>query len=242
MALSDSQKLDLLVASIADLKASQASLQAGQAKLEAGQAHLETLIKRVSSLETSVDILKNTVHSLQLQVNTLKVRDNRREQEGRGLNLRLNNFPGSNSETDLKTKVYEVLKPILAVAKEKEAIPTLPQLASTIDRCFRVGRFADGVGKPPPPIVIVFKTAAIRMAVLLHKKGNIPTLPDVPKKLALSEDLTAPTHKKMKEFLGDDRVAKVWTRDGVIWYVLKGDKMPARFVKSVFEEIDDIIS
>ncbi len=60
------------------------------------------------------------------------------------------------------------------------------------------------------------------MAVLLHKKGNTPPIPDSTKKLVFSEDLTQPTHKKMKEFLADDRVAKVWTRDGVIWYVLKG--------------------
>lgn len=223
--MTDSQKLDFLVSTVTEMKAS-----------------LDIAVKRVAALEVSVDTLSKTVATLREEVTTLKIRDNRREQQARGLSLRLFNFPGSDSETDLKSKIYEkLLKPILAAAKSKGDLPTLPQVNTTIDQCYRIGRFAAGANKPPPPIIVIFSSAAVRMAVLRNKRGNIPST-DYHKRMVLSEDLTPPTHRKLKEMIADERVAKVWTRDGTIWYVQRGDNMPAKIVKNVFDSLESILT
>jgi hypothetical protein len=229
---SDSQKLDFLVRTLAEVKTSQAAM-------EKTCESFEILVKRVSVLESVVAEQSNTITHLQEEIKHLKDRDNMREQEKRDLSLRLFNLPGSDSETGLASKVYEVLKPILTAAKANGDLPTLPQVGTTIEQVYRVGKFAAGVDKPPPPIVVKFSSEAIRMAVLKHKRINTPPI-DGPKKLILTEDLTKPTHRKMKELLGDERVSKVWSRSGVLWFVKVGSKQPV-IVNSVFDSNDAIL-
>jgi uncharacterized coiled-coil protein SlyX len=241
---SDSEKLDFLVAAVTETKASQATL-------EKKQANLELLVTRVAALESTVADQKQTITSLQEEVRQLKIRDNHREQQSRGLSLRLFNFPGSNDETELANKVYDrLLKPILVAAKAKGDLPQVgpktkgdppPLVGSVIESAFRVGKFAAGSNKPPPPIIIRFCSSAVRMAVLLNKRVSTPPS-DGPKRMILTEDLTQPNHRKMKELMDDERIAKVWSRDGVIWYVEKGANMPAKSVKSVFDHNDTILS
>ena len=227
--LSDSQKLDLLITEIADVKKR--------------QANIETLVKKVTTLETTVSEQGKLISTLQEEVKHLKERDNTREQTLRGNSLRLFNFPGSGSETNLAATVYDkLLKPILAAAKSKGDIATLPQMPNTISEVFRVGKFAAGANKPPPPIVIKFTTPAVRLAILKNKRLHTPPAEGGNKKMVLTEDLTTPSHRKMKELQADDRVAKVWTRSGVLWLCKTGDNMPPIQVKSVYDTNDKILS
>ena len=226
--LSDSQKLDFLVTAVV-------SLQQGQAKIE-------NLVTRVQSLEVTVAAQSKTIASLQQEVKFLKERDNGREQQTRCNVLRLFNFPGSDSETNLAGKVYDkLLKPILAAAKSKGEISTLPQLPNTIEEAFRAGRFAAGANKPPPPVIIRFASPAIRLAVLKHKRNNTPPPQEGAKRMILVEDLTPASHRKLKELQEDERVAKVWTMSGTLWVVKNGDDK-AKPVKSVFESNDVILA
>ena len=55
------------------------------------------------------------------------------------------------------------------------------------------------------------------------------------------EDLTPATHRKFKDLLVDDRIQKVWTRNGIIWLVTKEDGK-VKMVKSVFDSNDKILS
>ena len=226
--LSDSQKLDFLVTAVV-------SLQQGQAKIE-------QLVTRVQSLEVKVDSQDKLIASLQKEVKFLKERDNVREQQTRCNTLRLFNFPGSDSETNLAARVYEkLLKPILAAAKSKGDISTLPQLPNTIEEVFRAGRFAAGANKPPPPVIIRFTSSAIRLAVLKNKRNNTPPPQEGAKRMILVEDLTPASHRKLKDLQEDDRVAKAWTMSGTLWVVKNGDDK-AKPVKSVFESNDTILA
>lgn len=229
--LSDSQKLDFLVTSVV--------------ALQQGQNKLEQLVTRVQALETTVATQASIITSLQQEVKYLKERDNLREQQSRCSVLRLFNFPGSDSETNLAGKVYDkLLKPILAAAKSKGDISTLPQLGTTVEEAFRAGRFAAGSNKPPPPVIIRFTSPAIRLAVLKNKRNNTPPSPDGAKRMILVEDLTPATHRKMKELQADERVAKVWTMSGTLMLVKTsdGENAKAKPVRSIFESNDTILA
>lgn len=227
-ALSDSQKLDLLIK--------------GQGKLEIEISDLKTIVTRVTTLEAIVTEQDNAIKSLQQEVRLLKDRDNVREQCSRGNALRLFNFPGSDSETNLASKVYDkLLKPILVAAKAKGDYPTVPQVGTTIEEVFRVGKFAHGSNKPPPPIIIKFSTPAVRIAVLKNKRVSTPSPEEGQKRMVLVEDLTPATHKKMTSLLEDQRVAKVWSMGGVLWYVKRGDNQSPKQVKSIFDSNDAIL-
>jgi len=229
VALSDSQKLDFLISSMVEVKKS--------------QANLESLVTRVTSLEAKVALQDSAIASLQAEVKFLKERDNSREQQSRNNALRLYNFPGSDDETHLAGKVYDkVIKPILTAAKAKGDLSTLPQAGTTIENCFRVGRFAAGPNKPPPPIVIKFTTPAIRMAILKNKRNSTPPPLFNDKRLVLSEDLTPATHRKLRELMEDERVEKAWTLSGSIWVVRSGPNNKPFQVKSIFDPIDKILA
>ena len=83
--LTDSQKLDLLVQSIAEVKER--------------QEHLELLVTRVATLEAKVGTQERVIQDLQREVKELKFRDNYREQLSRGCahlqfpGLRLGDWP-----------------------------------------------------------------------------------------------------------------------------------------------------
>ena len=225
--MSDSQKLDFLINAVSPLPEIKANLQ--------------VMVARVAVLEATVEAQQKVITSLQSEVRALQISDNNREQERRNTSLRLFNFPGSNSETGLAKKVYDkLLKPILKAAHAKGEIPTTPQMDSVIEDIFRAGKFADGANKPPPPIIIKFASPSYRKAILLYKRNNTPPS-DGPKKKILTEDLTHPTHRKMKELLNDERVAKVWSRSGTLWVVKAGENAVAKPVKSVFNSIDVIL-
>jgi len=229
MSLSDSQKLDFLINSMTEVQKNQASLV--------------QLVSRVTALETRVTEQDKTIASLQAEIKTLKDRDNNREQQSRGNALRIYNFPGSGDEVNLAAKVYEkLLKPILAAAKAKGELPTLPQVGNTIEDVYRTGKFAAGQNKPPPPIVVKFSSPAVRLAVLRNKRNNTPPPGENQKKMSISEDLTPATHRKLKDLLADERVAKVWTLNGSLRYVTHSENSKPMMVKSVFDSNDKILS
>jgi hypothetical protein len=61
------------------------------------------------------------------------------------------------------------------------------------------------------------------------------------RRFIIVEDLTQPTHKKLREITEDDRVEKAWTVEGQIRFVLKTGDKSVRKVKSVYDPISTII-
>ena len=216
------------------------------------QETLELLVTRVNTLEDTVRAQSSTLDTMAAEIKQLKDEANRRNQQDRSLTVRLFNFPGSDSETGLAARIYDrLLKPILKAAKASEDTPTVPQLNNVIIEAFRAGRFSPGANKPPPPVIIKLASSQIRLAILLHKRLNMP-LPNEAEKEAgakryyITEDLTTPTYRKFKELLEDERVEKAWTRDGIIFVVKKGATQGAKqkpiLVKSVYDANDLILS
>jgi hypothetical protein len=227
--LSSDQKLDFLINSVITL--------------QKDVSEMKGVIAKVATLEAKNTALEKTVRDLSLEVKQLKEQSNLREQQLRSNSIRLFNFPGSNDETGLAAKVYDkVLKPILAAAKAKGEISTLPQVGTTIEEVFRVGKFSAGPGKPPPPVLIKFSTSALRLAVLKNKRTSMPQPTDSSKKYVITEDLTTPTYRKLQEIREHDQVARAWTMNGSIWFVRVGENQPSKRVKSIYDDISTIIS
>ena len=199
------------------------------------------LVNRVNTLETTVAAQQATINSLTNDVKYLKDLVNSREQQSRDSTIRIFNFPGSDAETNLTNKVYDkLLKPILAAAKQKGDLATLPQVGTTIEDIYRAGKFAAGANKPPPPIVVKLTSTTIRLALLRNKRLNTPPPQEGGKRMTIAEDLTPPTYKKYRELLSDDRVEKGWTINGSIFIVKKSDKSVIR-VRSAYDSIDQIL-
>jgi len=211
---------------------------------------------RVDSLETTVHDLSKSVTLLHKEIIGLKEQSNNRDQQARGLSIRLYGIAQTDEETDEKAltkRVYEtVLKPVLAAAKTNKLIDVLPQLSNTITAVYRVrvpaaqSRIPGQPPPPPAPIIVKFSNPAIRLAFLRSKKTGFPPPTEIDvyagtKRYSASEDLTGPTYKLFREMVGSDLVEKVWSIDGRLRFTVPGDKS-ARRVKSVFTKLADILN
>ena len=239
--MNSEQKLDFLIATMLTMQKSMAKID----ELVTRTTQLETqnlhLAERCTSLEKNLSTVSKEVKELKDQNNFFL-------QSSKSNAVRLFNFPGSNDETNLSAKVFDrILKPIFTAAKTKGDIPSVPKESTVIDSIFRAGRFSPGRNKPPPPIIIKFSSAAHRTAIFKNKRINMPSPSEEEKtlgikKFIIAEDLTTPTYRKYQELLKDDRVARAWTYDGSIFFVLKGEGKPVVKVKSVFDDLELILS
>lgn len=203
--------------------------------------------------QKKVVVLENNVVTLNKQVYDLQNIVNLREQELRGLSIRISGLPfleDEKSSTDVRLlpkRVYEkILSPLLLHAKNMNFIDKIPSLNNTIISCYRVGgtRATTNTGSPPP-IVMKLNNEAVRLAILKSKRTAMPTPSSAEKDMGInrfiiSEDLTPNCYKKVKELQRDERTDKVWTVDGKIRFSLKDDKSVYR-VYSIFDPVDVII-
>jgi hypothetical protein len=213
-------------------------------KIEASMSQVQA---KVVALEDNVQRLNKQVYDLQNIVNT-------REQELRGLSVRVNGFPFTDEEkasTDgkfLAKKLYDrILLPVLNQAKSKNHIERVPNISNTIHSCYRVGATAARTGTgTPPPIIIKLASDMVKLAIVRNKRQATPAPSQAEKDLGIlrfniAEDLTPPCFKLLKDLQRNEDVGKVWTVDGRIRWMFKDSNVIHR-VKSVFDSVDSIIS
>jgi hypothetical protein len=219
--------------------------------------HIFMTVNKIDSTladqQQRVTKLENTVESMSKELVALKTLVNTREQELRSNAIRLIGFPVTDEEkaaTDpkfLPKKVYtKVLCPILNAAKIKGHLcEKVPTLENAITDCYRVGPSSSSVGSSPP-IIVKFSSSSYRVAIMKAKKDATPTPSDADKALGakrylISEDLTPPTFKKLRELQNSENVSKAWTVNGRIHLIITGSNIIYR-VPSIFEDTDIIIS
>jgi hypothetical protein len=221
--------------------------------LEETRSLLAESLGRVTKLEEQVAVLQTTVSSQEKEIRQLKDRANAAAQVTKANAIRLIGYPASDEETKttdggkaFTARIYDkILKPILAIAKAKGDIPSIPTLANTVESVYRAGKI--GPGTHTPPIVINFINKAARLAVLRNKRNNIPMPTEEEKNLGakrfiIAEDLTGPTFKMLRLLQGDDRVSKAWTADGNIRFVLAAEPNVIKKVSSVYLSADVVIN
>ncbi len=124
--------------------------------------------------------LKGTVAGLKKDVVDLKDQLNHRNQADKSLNLRIFGFPVTPEETGatdggegLKKRVYDrLLKPVLTAARTAGDVPTVPHAGTAVTSIYRAGKAS--ANARPPPLVVKLASADLKIAVLRHKRRNLP--------------------------------------------------------------------
>jgi hypothetical protein len=217
-------------------------------------ASVKNIETSMSQVQSRVVVLEDNVAKLNRQVYDLQNVVNTREQELKSQSVRVTGFPFTEEErasTDgkyLSKKIYDrILTPILNQAKTKNHIERVPTLANTIQSCFRVGQAAARTGTgAPPPVILKLSSDVIKLAIMRNKRQATPAPTPEEKNLGItrfivSEDLTPPCFRLLKDLQRNEEVGKVWTVDGRIRWMLK-DSNNIHRVKSVFDSVESIIS
>ncbi len=228
------------------LKAQSSSLTKTKNLLTSSLARIETLEKEVKTLKTTATVLGREVTDLKDQLNA-------RNQADRACSLRVFGVavtPDEIGATDggdgLKKRLYDrVLKPVLAAAKTAGDIPTVPHAGTGVLSVYRAGRAK--VGVTPPPLVVRLSSSELKVALLRHKRRNLPPVTDAEsscgiQRFSIAEDLTAATYNKLRDLQRQETVGRAWTIDGRIRYTLTDDPSTVRRVKSVFAATADILN
>jgi hypothetical protein len=191
-------------------------------------------------------VLNRQVYDLQNIVNL-------REQELRGLTIRINGFPYTDDEKSadskaLSKRVYDrILVPMLNYAKSRNEIDKIPTINNTISSCYRVGMASAKTNTAnPPPIVLKFINEHVRLAILKNKRQHTPAPSNQEKQagilgFSIMEDLTPQCYKLLRELQKSEEVTKAWTTEGRIRFIIRGSDNVHK-VKSVFDLAHAIIS
>ena len=137
-------------------------------------------LTRMSELEQKVSTLGITVSKQENEILGLKIQANNREITSRSSSARLVGHPVEDDESRSVDggkafigRIFDkILKPILVVAKAKGEILQIPTAANAIESAYRAGKSVPGTR--PPSVIINFVSRQLRLAILRHKKGNIP--------------------------------------------------------------------
>jgi len=198
--------------------------------------------QRITKLESTVTSLSQEVHSLKIIVNS-------HEQSMRSATIRINGFPFTTEEklnrdsNALKARVFsQIVNPILTVAASRGLLDAPPTSNSTISSCYRVGAPS---AKPdtaaPPPLVVKLTSPQLKIDLMRCKREAKVGPSDQEKALGLkrfwiSEDLTQPAFKKLKELQNCVQIEKAWSVDGRLNFMLPGSNVIHR-VSSVFDDL-----
>jgi len=199
----------------------------------------DELFEKIDELQivrTELDVTRKEVKEQKTEIFTLKTKVNQFEQHDRLRSLRIFglSIPAEDEEAlginraVLKNVYNRIIKPILTVAKAKNASAAVPQADTALISGYRVGTPKKGGRASPLPCVITFNHKETRDLVMRHKRGNIPAPSPLEKeagvkRLVIVEDLTPDTHRKLKEMVEHDSFAKVWTINGAIRFTLAED-------------------
>jgi len=211
------------------------------------KATLNDQQQRVTKLESDVTHLNNEVLTLKNIVNS-------HEQNLRSNTIRITGFPFTEAEKSsrdtsaLKGRVFaRIVSPILDVAAARGLIDKPLSCNSVIASCYRIGAPAARADTAsPPPLVVKLTSPQLRVDLLRCKKEAKVGPNDVEKALGIrrfniSEDLTQPAFKKLKELQNCSDIDRAWSVDGKLNFTVSGSSTVHR-VSSVFDDIELILS
>jgi len=262
------QKLDFLMKMVIEITANTSATAQRISTLESSVASVESKVETIDSAFAS--FRKETdakLDALQQELVNVKISANNRDQLLRMKSVKLSGFPvseeeknASDTEKFLAKRIYDkILVPILTAAKEDGALDSVPTLAKTIDVVRRINTWSPSStsGSVPglaskekalPLVIITLCSLPVRLALLRYKKDNMPSPSSADRSLGtkgffISEDVTPPTAKLLRDLLADERVARAWTVEGRIRYIRSGDANRRVYkVKSIYDSVSTILA
>lgn len=219
-----------------------------QSALEDLRSSVGTIKEEVKSLRFEIDTHGDRLNILEKEMLDLKSISNSQQQHLRSLTLRILNLPVVPGEADdnhagLRSRVYDtILKPLLTAAKSAKDISSIPQMSTIIEACFRPFNAAASSNSNPPHVIVKLSSRPIKIALLKNRK-HLPraSSDDKSAKIYLVEDLTLHTHQLLVSISRHKDVAKAWTVDGSVKFIMVG-KSTVNTVKSAFEPIEKILA
>jgi hypothetical protein len=261
------QKLDFVMKMVSEIMVNTAATSERFSALETAVASVDSKVDTIDAAFASYrKETDSKLSAMQDEIVNVKTAANSRDQLLRMKSIKLAGLPITDEESKaadvekfLGKRVYDkILAPILTAARENDEIETVPTLAKTIEEIRRVKNWNQSSSNtnipglhsklPAPPIIIIkLCSPQIRLAILRYKKLNTPAPSSADraagcKGFFISEDITQPTAKLLKELNDDERVERAWTVEGRIRFIRAGDK-DRRIVKvkSVFDSISTIL-
>ena len=243
--------MDSLQASIQLLANSVTSLNS---TITAMDAKLDRVVSDITAIKSRVTVVEEDNKEAFAEIYKLKDQLNSVEQKSRALVVRIFGLPLSEDERNgpdaakatAKIAYDRIFKPLLAHAKEKGSIPTVPLITNVIHEAFRI--HMKTTNNRPAPILVKLSTPFIKSTLFKAKKDAFPQ-PSAEeknsniKRFHLAEDLTPANFNFLKSLREHDKVERAWSTNGEIRYTLKGDK--ENFVhkaKSSFCNINHMLS
>jgi hypothetical protein len=214
-------------------------------KLEGIEAELKAVSKENSAL-------KVTIRNQEDQIAAMKDDLNIKEQYTRLWSVRILNVrlpPGqeTNTRVVMDTIYNELLLPILRGAVEKGEISNIPTCLELLE----TAHILPGKG-PNKPIIARFFSRYWRSLVFRYRRDYAPK-EDSPStstrgnstrsprpKHSLFEDLTTANFRQLQSFKQSDRIASVWSVNGVIRFKVK-DCDTVFKVTSLYDTVESII-
>jgi hypothetical protein len=186
------------------------------AKLESDKVDI------ISKLQSELTAVCNTVTRQDKEILELKNKVNSLDQQSRSSSIRIFGLNITKEAEDtfgknkavMKLAYDRVIKPILDIALEKRTISSVPAINNLIADGFKLQSPKTGNAGAPPAFLITFISKEMRDVVLHLKKDNTPHPPAIEraagiKRIILVEDLTAATHRKLKELADHEAFVKV---------------------------------
>jgi uncharacterized phage infection (PIP) family protein YhgE len=243
--------IQLLASSVASLNSTVTALNSTVTTMD---SKLDKVISDISNIKSRMSIVEEDSKQAFEEIFKLKDQLNTIEQRNRALVVRIFGLPPSDDEKNgpdaakavAKIAYDRIFKPLLAHAKEKGAISTVPQISNVIHEAFRINPRTPN--NRPSPILVKLSTPAIKTTLFKAKKDAFPqpTAEEKSnniKRFHLAEDLTPANFSFLKSLREHDKVERAWSTNGEIRYTLKGDKDSyVHKAKSSFCNINHMLS
>jgi predicted transcriptional regulator len=214
---------------------------------------LEKIEAELKSVSKENSVLKTTIQNQEDQIAAMKDDLNIKEQYTRLWSVRILNVrlpPGQESDTKvvMNTIYNELFLPILRGAAEKGEISSIPSCLELLE----TAHILPGKGSTKP-IIARFFSRYWRSLIFRYRREYAPKEDTAPSastrgsstrqprpKHSLFEDLTTANFKQLQSFKQSDRIASVWSVNGVIRFKVK-DCDTIFKVSSLYDTVESII-
>jgi hypothetical protein len=157
------------------------SANATNAKLDTALAELRDMKERVVEVETDLKHAFTEIFDLKEKINKMEQKDRSHTIRVFGLPLSEEEKEGSDPQKAAAKNVYDrLLRPILATAKDKGLISTLPHSSNVVVEAFRLTSKKSpptASASPharPPPILLKLVSIPVKTAIFKAKSSALP--------------------------------------------------------------------
>ena len=181
---------------------------------------IQQLTEKITQMDSKLDSTLVKIEAVNTRVSTIEERLNQVEQHQRSHSIRIFGLKMESKESTLWSTahcVFDALKPILQLAVDAAALPTLPSVLEVID----IAHPLPSKDTATPPIIVRLRSKLYR-AMILNFKASYFKQPEAVK-FSIVEDMTKANALLLKTTKEKPDVLAAWFRNGRVKYKLSSD-------------------